>query len=185
MPTFKPKLRKAWNEPGHAHFVTYSCFQGYKLLSKDRTRWWVIEALQRTRQKRDLTLFAYVIMPEHVHVALLPRRADYRMEHILAGLKRNVSKQAKCHLIESGNEQWLKRLTAKQGKREVFHFWQTGGGFDRNVWREKSLYEMMEYIHANPVRRGLVEHPTDWHWSSARFWDGDRSGPLDMDLIDA
>ena len=107
------------------------------------------------------------------------------MEHILASLKRGVSKQAKEHLIETGNDEWLRHLTTRQGEREVFHFWQPGGGFDRNVWQERSLYEMMEYIHANPVRRGLVQQPTDWYWSSARFWEGDRAGPLDMDPIDA
>ena len=182
--TMKPKLRKAWNEPGHAHFITYSCYRGLKLLSKDRARTWVIDALERTRQRCDVALFAYVIMPEHVHIGLLPRLVDYRMEHILASLKRGVAKRAKEHLIQTGNEQWLKRLTARKGAREVFRFWQAGGGYDRNVWQERSLYEMMEYIHANPVRRGLVGRPTDWYWSSARFWEGDRSGPLVMDPID-
>ena len=185
MRALKPKLRKAWNEPGHAHFITYSCYQGLKLLSKDRTRAWVVEALQRTRRRFDVALFAYVIMPEHVHVGLLPRRSDHRREQVLASLKRGVAKQAKEHLVRTRNEQWLRRLTVRRETREVFRFWQAGGGYDRNVWRVRSLFEMMEYIHANPVRRGLVEQPTDWYWSSARFWEGDSSGPLAMDPVDA
>ena len=184
MATLKPKLRKAWNEPGHAHFLTYSCYQNLPLLSTDRTRRWVTDALQKTRERLNVALFAYIIMPEHVHVALLPLSADHRMENILASLKRNPAKRAKQHLVEIGNERWMKRLTVRHGKRQVFHFWQAGGGYDRNVWYERSVYEMMEYIHANPVRRGLVKNPTDWYWSSASFWEGDHSGPLEMDPIE-
>ena len=162
-----------------AAIKAWSCYPG------TGRRGWVIEALQRTRQRFDVALFAYVIMPEHVHVGLLPRRSDHRMEQILASLKRGVAKQAREHLTRTRNERWLRRLTVRKGSREVFRFWQAGGGYDRNVWREKPLYEMMEYIHANPVRRGLVERPTDWYWSSARFWEGDGSGPLAMDSLGA
>lgn len=180
----KHKLRKAWNEPGHAHFLTYGCYRNYPLLLGDRTRWWVIRALERTRERLDIAVFAYVIMPEHVHVALLPRRAHYHMQDILACLKRQVSKHARQHLEATGGELWLRRLTVRKGSSSVFRFWQAGGGYDRNVWQEKSLQEMVAYIHANPVRRGLVQRPTDWYWSSARFWEGDRSGPLNMDAVD-
>lgn len=47
-------------------------------------------------------------------------------------------------------------------------FWQRGGGYDRNVRGEDALREKIGYIHANPVRRGLVERAEDWVWSSAR-----------------
>lgn len=181
----KYKRFKAWNEPGHAHVLTYSCYKGYKLLSRDRSRQWVIEAMAQTREKLDVLLWAYVIMPEHVHVALRPRRSDARIEHIRASLKRSVSKKAKMHLVETRNEEWLGRLTVRKGRRPVFHFWQPGGGFDRNIWRERSLAAMIEYIHLNPVRRELVKSPTDWRWSSAQFWDGCGDVPLAMDGIDA
>jgi hypothetical protein len=42
----------------------------------------------------------------------------------------------------------------------------------RNIVHRKTLHAVIDCIHANPVRRGLVERPTDWTWSSARFWDG-------------
>jgi len=49
---------------------------------------------------------------------------------------------------------------------------------------EISVRDVIEYIHANPVRRGLVAHPTDWAWSSARFRHGERDVPLEMDHPD-
>lgn len=43
---------------------------------------------------------------------------------------------------------------------------------------------IINYIHANPVRRELVNDPLDWEWSSARFWEGRGDSPLRMDEID-
>ncbi len=179
-----PRKRKVtYNEPGHAHFLTYSCYQLLPLLSQDRSREWVVEVLQRVRQKLDFALWAYVIMPEHVHLLIHPRQTIYRMEVILAALKRPVSAQAKAYLVATHNTAWLEKLSVQEGKESVFRFWQAGGGYDENVWNERPLEEIIAYIHANPVRRGLVEQPTDWIWSSARFWAGETSVPLPMDPL--
>lgn len=110
-------------------------------------------------------------MPEHVHVLLHPRAADYEMRRILVMLKQPVAKAARVWLEEHQQRDWLERLTVVYPSRRVFRFWQPGGGFDHNVFREKTVPAIMDYIHANPVRRGLVQRPTDWEWSSARFWD--------------
>ena len=175
------KSRVAWNEPGHAHFVTFSCFQRLPLLTRDRTRRWVITSLEETRRKLDVSLWAYVIMPEHVHVLLYPLQADYEMRLILVALKRSVSDAAKRHLERTGNTQWLNRLRVRYPSRNVFRFWQPGGGFDRNIFKEKTVASVIEYIHANPLRRGLVQSPADWEWSSARFWEGRPGVPNRMD----
>ncbi len=175
------KTRRAWDEPGHAHFLTYSCFRRWPLLSRDRSRRWVIEAMAAVRETLNVSLWAYVIMPEHVHILLLPNRADYKMRHILVALKKPVSIAARQHLKQTGNTHWLRRLSVTYPSRSVFRFWQPGGGYDHNVFREKTVPTIIDYIHANPVRRGLVDHPTDWPWSSARFWEGGQDVPIRMD----
>src|SRR5438874_683589 len=45
------KTKRTYNDPGHAHFLTCSCYQRWPLLSKDRSRLWVIESLQQLREK--------------------------------------------------------------------------------------------------------------------------------------
>src|SRR5262245_9082243 len=100
------KNKKSYNEPGHAHFLTYSCQGRLPLLSKDRARQWVIDAIQVARAKYDFDLWAYVIMPEHVHLLVWPRNPTYKMGHILAALKRPVSAKAKAYLEAEGNQQW-------------------------------------------------------------------------------
>lgn len=180
MPVEIRKTRKTWDEPGHAHFLTYSCHRRLPLLSRDRTRRWVIDAMESTRLHHDVALWAYVIMPDHVHVLLCPRRPRYQMRIILAALKRPVATSARAYLAEHRETRWLERLTVRYPTRRVFRFWQPGGGFDRNIFRDRTVAAVVEYIHANPVRRGLAEKPTDWEWSSARDWEGRRDVPLRM-----
>src|SRR4051794_27883369 len=114
------KLKKTFNEFGHAHYLTYSCYQRLPLLSKDVTRQWVIDAMAQVRFALHVQLWAYVIMPEHVHLLLYPNRFPYDMSHILAALKRPVAADAKAHLIAHNELDWLGRLTVKRGKRETF-----------------------------------------------------------------
>lgn len=133
------------------------------------------------RHEQDAAIFGYVVMPEHVHVPLYPRRPRYEIRTILAGLKRPVSDAAKAYLEAIGARKWLDRLTVRYPSRTVFRFWQPGGGFDENIVRERSVAAILEYIHANPVRRELCATPTDWEWSSARFCEGRHDVPLAMD----
>ncbi len=137
--------------------------------------------MEETRRTHDVALWGYVIMPEHVHILLYPRREMYEMRVILAALKRPVARAAHAHLVESAAQAWLRRLTVRYPDRCVFHFWQPGGGFDHNITGLRAIPSVLEYLHANPVRRELVARPTDWEYSSARFWEGCRDVPLLMD----
>jgi prepilin-type processing-associated H-X9-DG protein len=60
-------------------------------------------------------------------------------------------------------------------------FWQPGGGYDRNITSSAVLRAVIDYLHANPVRRGLVARAEDWEWSSARWYAGLRPVKLEMD----
>ena len=173
--------RRSYNEPNHAHEFTFTCFMGYKLLSQDRTRQWFVNALDRARRKHDVQLWTYVIMPEHVHLTVMPQREEYKTSMFLKSVKQSVGRRA-INYLQRHNPQWLERLTVRLpcGKLER-HFWQDGGGYDRNIRKVKTLIHSIHYIHANPVRRGLVERPADWLWSSAGWYDGERDVKLKMD----
>ncbi|MGE3180730.1 MAG: transposase [Phycisphaerae bacterium] len=175
------KTRRTWNEPGHAHFLTYSTYRRLPMLRAARLCDWALQSLGSLRDKQNVALWAYMIMPEHVHVLLCPRDAKYEMRHILTAIKKPVARAAHQHLIDTNQTDWLAKLHAKVGKRRVFRFWQPGGGFDHNVFRDRSVPAIMEYIHANPVRRELCKIPEDWAWSSARFWAGRADFHLQMD----
>src|ERR1700730_11754126 len=92
------KKNRTFNEPGHAHELTFSCFHRLPLLNRDRTPQWFIEALETTTQRLNLALWAYVIMPEHVHVLVCPRDLNYEVRLIRTGMKVPVQRKALAFL---------------------------------------------------------------------------------------
>jgi putative transposase len=119
-------------------------------------------------------------MPEHVHLLVYPGDAPERMSDFLRAVKEPVARKAIRHL-KSNAPAWLARVTVREGARVRRRFWQPGGGYDRNITSIEALRAMIEYIHANPVRRGLVARAEDWEWCSARWYARLRPVKLEMD----
>jgi len=69
----------------------------------------------------------------------------------------------------------------RAGNDYVGHFWQRGGGYDRNIFTKHAIKASIEYIHFNPVRRKLAASPEEWFWSSAGYYAGATNYPLRMD----
>jgi putative transposase len=182
------KLRRSSEDPGCAHELTFSCYRRLQLLGQDRTRRWLVDALAKARRKHNLEFWAYVIMPEHVHILFAPLDPGYRIRRILQSIKQPVSRRA-INWLEQNNPSWLANLRADHGlakpdratRKPDYHFWQPGGGYDRNVNNAETAWSIVEYIHNNPVQRGLAERPTDWAWSSARWYVGEGEVILPMD----
>ena len=177
----KYKRCKRFDIPGDAHELTFSCFRQYKLLARDRTRQWLIDALDRARARHGFDIWAYVIMPEHVHLLVYPRSEECRMSRVLTAIKWPVARKALQYLRQAGSP-WVEKLTDRQPSgRVAVRFWQRGGGYDRNITKESTLRAAIQYIHDNPVRRGLARGVTDWYWSSAAWYTGERTVPLTID----
>jgi putative transposase len=140
----------------------------------------MLDALQRGRSQRKFDLWAYVVMPEHVHVVLLPQ-PGVRISAILTTLKQSVSKRAILWLKEN-NPAFLTRLEdCSPAGRRSHHFWQRGGGYDRNLRTVSDIHEKIDYTHNNPVRRGLVTRAADWRWSSCHAWESGEDDPIPVD----
>jgi putative transposase len=174
------KKVRHFDEPGHAHFLAFSCYRRLPLLSKDRSRTWLIEAISAARRKHGFDLWAWVAMHEHVHLLIWPKHPDYRMETILADIKRPVG-QAAIAWLEANHPEFLEKLTVRNRNRTYRRFWQAGPGQDRSILDPNAAYDIVQYIHNNPVQRGLVGLPEQWVWSSAADWAGKENVLLRVD----
>ncbi len=167
------KRVKHYHEPGDLHELTFSCFKRLPLLTNVRRRTRLARAIDAAAERFAFGIAAFVFMPEHVHLLLVPSRQETVPEDIssfLSQVKRDVSAEAKADLTESGSP-LLERLTirTRPGVR-AFRFWQEGPGYDRNLQSAEAVLASFHYIHRNPVDRGLVERIDQWRWSSARWW---------------
>ncbi|MGI8924505.1 MAG: REP-associated tyrosine transposase [Fimbriimonadales bacterium] len=161
----KRKQRLAYAEAGHAHELTFSCYRGLPLLENDAFKRLFLKSLDKARKRHGFMVLAYVIMPNHVHVLVYPLRRTYSVGDILRSIKQPVAQVALREIC--GNEPMLaKQLTLPDGRRR---FWRAGGGYDRDLFSSHAIHASNDYIHANPVRRGLCEAVVDWEWSSARW----------------
>ena len=174
----KYKRCHRYNDPGDAHALTFSCFHRQAFLSRDRSRQWLVDAVDLARGKHEFDLWAYVVMPEHVHLLLWPRHAGYDMSKILATIKQSVTHRA-LDFVRQEARWFLTRMADVQPNGSThYRFWQRGGGHDRNITEPRTVWAEIAYIHANPVRRGLCQEASQWQWSSAADYEGVRGGPL-------
>jgi len=178
------KTKRTYNSPGHAHFLTFSCVRRLPLLNDDQVRRWVLAAVENARRKYRFSVWAYVIMPEHVHLLVHPNEEIYSISKFLFACKRPVSGRVRRRLDRGLQRRPNPGLFVRKGDRMVFRFRQPGGGFDRNVTSSKLVPALAHYIHLNLLRRGLTASPETWPWSSAAYWQGLPGSPLTPDRFD-
>ena len=180
METTHRKRCKHYDVEGDAHCFTFSCFRGLPLFSRERTCRWMLDALRLGPEKDQYDLWAHVIMPEHVHVVMLPH-GSARISGILTTVKQSASRRA-LNWVKRYSPDFLAHLEDRQpGGRRSYRFWQRGGGHDRNLRTLSDIYEKIDYVHNNPVRRGLCATPAEWPWSSCRAWEHGVEEPLPID----
>ncbi len=120
-------------------------------------------------------------MPNHVHLLVYPHSPSYSTAAFLKAIKWPVSQLA-IKFLQDQQSPWLEKIRRYYGDKVEHHFWQTGGGYDRNITEPKTLLHSIDYLHHNPVRKDLCERAIDWKWSSAGWYLG---SPLNNLCIDA
>jgi putative transposase len=169
VPATHRKLVRHFDEPGQAHELTFSCYRRLPLLDTDERRALLSRCIDSALSGHGFELIAFVFMPEHVHLIVWPV-GDSTISKLLFALKRPFSYRVKMRL-EARQDPLLEGLTIRErpGKTS-FRFWQEGGGYDRNIHNGKTLRQAIEYVHNNPVRRGLCPSPGDYRWSSWKYY---------------
>ena len=151
-----------------ARFVTFNCYRNLPSLTDRRAIEIVIRHIDIARRKHNFKLFGYVIMPEHIHLVLLPPE-NMKLGLVVREIK---SRSAKEYFAESD----IGRPDAKRV------FWQRRC-YDHNCRTPRTVVEKIEYCHNNPVKRGLVDTPAKWKWSSYNWYHGRDDVPLNMDEL--
>jgi putative transposase len=126
----------------------------------------LLDEIEKARQTFNFDLWAYVIMPNHVHLLIWPKEKSYEIAEIQRCIKGRTSHSYSEWLIGNNPGQYETFLVNDRGKKQ-YRFWQRGGGFDRNLWNNRPIYDSIMYIENNPVRKGLIGKASEWEWSSA------------------
>ena len=174
-----PKNLQRYYGLGHLHFITFSRYRRRPLLGTVRSRNVFVQALYEVRAKYNFALVGYVVMPEHVHL-LIGESKSGNPSTVVHSLKLRVSKRMRRLRRGTSVSQ---RSFAFQGPPGPFRFWQSRF-YDFNVHSAKKRREKLEYMHRNPVTRGLVKDPKDWVWSSYASYSGRGTPVVAIDFVD-
>ncbi len=179
------KRLKRFHEPGDCHELTFSTYRQLELLTRDDWRAMLCQSIDRAIENHRYRLIAFVLMPDHVHLLVLPTEIKPGelpdLDVLLSAIKRPFSYRVK-QMLMAEHSPLVERLTVlERPGKPVFRFWQEGAGYDRNLRVERALLNSIDYLHQNPVRAGLVAQARDWKWSSARWYESDRA-LIDPDL---
>ena len=148
---------------GQLHFITCSCYRRLPLLGTAESRNLFVRILDEVRTRYGFTLAGYVVMPEHIHL-LVGEPVKGTPSTVMQVLKQRVSRLER--VVTSG--------------QNLAQFWEQRF-YDFNVWSREKIAEKLEYMHLNPMKRGLVSHPKEWAWSRYSFYANGGGGLIRID----
>ena len=135
-----------------------------------------------------MEIFAWCIMTNHVHLifrivnGLLP-------EQVMGDFKRFTSKKIVSEITENPRESrrefllaCFKESASKSSNVEGYQFWQHDN-HPIELWSNKVIAEKINYIHNNPVEKGLVYRPEDYVYSRARDYSGEKGLVNDVIVV--
>jgi putative transposase len=140
------------------HFITFSCFRRLPFLEAPELKDTVEVILEQTRARHQARVYAYVLMPEHIHLLINEPPSILVAQFLKA----------------------LKQITSRKLRGEQRQLWQPRY-FDANVHGESARSEVIRYIHGYPVKRGLVASPEQYRWSSFNHYATGMRGAVEIE----
>ena len=165
-------MAKKWtneNFPGALHFVTGNVIDRRRIFDQEHNCVAFLAELQALRRDRECKLIAFVLMPNHFHFTVNPKDGD--IQTATGILKSFAAKQ----IVEAAPEGTFWNGTENRVWQESFKA--------QRLWSGWMIRQKINYIHANPVRAGLVNRTEDYKWSSfGSIYRGNADPLLQVDL---
>jgi putative transposase len=153
-----PHGLKRFQKAEALHFITFSCFHRLPFLATPESKETFEAVLEQIRARHEARVYAYVLMPEHVHLLINEPPSILVAQFLKA----------------------IKQMTSRKLKDNRERFWQQRY-FDSNVHGERARSEVIRYIHRNPVKRGLVASPEQYRWSSFNHYATGLRGAVEIE----
>ncbi len=126
------------------------------------------QAIAQARQSGGFSIYAYVLMPDHLHVITDNILKSSRVLQYINGI---VSRRVIDHLKEHGHNASLQKLRHQTKERGYkYSLWDHHNNVF-SITSEGMFMQKVNYVHQNPVRAGLVDKAEDYLWSSIRWWE--------------
>ena len=157
------------------YFITTTVVNWIDAFTRKELAYVIIESLKYCQEKKGLIVYAWCLMPSHLHMIVSAEEGKH-----LSDIMRDFKKFTSKRIIKTINEinesrDWLLdrfSFAAKiNTKTEEYKFWQDGFhpiALYSNEFKDQKL----DYIHNNPVEAGIVSEPEHYNYSSASSYSG-------------
>lgn len=159
------------------YFITVVTVNWLPLFSNPAIAQIIFDSLEFLQSQDRLIIYAYVLMENHLHLIV----AAENLAKEMSNFKSYTARQSIDFYTEQGNDFILKQLAFHKLPHRTdrdYQFWQEGS-HPKQIHSAAMMRQKSEYIHTNPLRRGYVDDPTHWRYSSARNYEG-MEGMLDV-----
>ena len=150
-----------------AYYLTSVAHKRIPVFQTDKVKQIVCNALDEARRSGGILIFAYVVMPDHTHLLTDSAREIADVLRFMNGIS---AKRVIDYLKDNRFESSLAKLRIEERENNNKHSVYEHHPNAFRVTGEDALIQKANYIHLNPVRAGLVEHPDEYLFSSARQW---------------
>jgi REP element-mobilizing transposase RayT len=151
-----------------AHFITSTIVGWLPVFTNAARCNLLIDALTYCREHKLLRIHAWVILDNHFHAIVSGPHLTAVMRDLKRHTARRILEQLKAEQCEWLLNQFARFHSAHKSQSE-FQVWQEG--FHPVAIRsDDMMLQKLEYLHQNPVARGLVSTPEHWRYSSAHEW---------------
>jgi len=173
-------------EKEKAYFATFTITEWVKVLQDHSGKMIIVDAIKYYQKQRGLVLYAFCIMPNHVHI-IAQSNGTETLSAVLRDLKKYTSKAITKKLEIENSDDGNKALsifkTAGEKLKRItkYKVWQDGNR-PKVLYSNKFIWQKLNYIHNNPVEAGLVESAENYLYSSARNY-ADMESVLDVEIL--
>jgi REP element-mobilizing transposase RayT len=157
-------------EAEYPYFMTSSFVKGYPLFADPGVAAIVLDGLEFLQTRRQVTLYAYVLMENHLHIVIGGDELSEKIRHFKSYSAKKIlnllKQKCRTRLLQQLANAKLNHKTTS-----TYQVWQEGF-HPKQIVGDAMMTQKIEYIHNNPVKRGYVDRPEDWRYSSARDYVG-------------
>ena len=160
------------SESNRPYFLTNTIINWTPIFTRPESVQIILDSFSYMQKNEYLKIYGYVILENHLH--WIAQSEDLNKE--IARFKSYTAKMLINCLAESGNQKILQQFKfyKKAHKKDREHQVWEEGSHGQLIQNEQMLRQKLDYIHLNPVKRGYVDKPEYWRYSSARNYLGQK-----------
>ncbi|MDF1520120.1 MAG: hypothetical protein RQ728_07230 [Brevefilum sp.] len=167
----------------YVYFVTFTVVDWLPIFINPEPLNIITDSLNFCINERSLRVYAYVIMPNHLHLVVFDAKFDNaRLQKTLAKFRKFTGHKLADYVdnnLATSISSVIRNNSMKDRSRVVW----IPGWHAEGLASEAFVNQKVEYIHQNPVSKGYVQVPEHWRFSSAGFWINGEAGDIPISMV--